>query len=316
MVQKIRTSIIVASTFINLACIVALFVLNIYSDKNIDYNNEKQYKKEYSFDSAFYFSSVLTLNSLALFFWIFLISSFCAGECECECNCNCCGGRCCESCSCGNGVDCSCNNCNNNGDAGKLAIVCLIFVCLILIIYYTIKCVGKHISRYIALASIAFVHFCIFIVSLMMADKYFYRIFYIMLFSGFSIAVNMLSISLPNLESCKKLRYKERIPSSEVINYNVNPNQISQINNNIVINNNMNNYNNKPNPNNNYSPVFPNNNQMYPLPIVNNEYNVENQNNEKNANNNSNDIKIQFADINNKDMGDAPLPAFEMQVKK
>ena len=78
----------------------------------------------------------------------------------------------------------------------------------------------------------------------------------------------------------------------------------------------MNNYNNKPNPNNNYSPVFPNNNQMYPLPIVHNEYNVENQNNERNENNNSNDIKIQFADINNKDMGDAPLPAFEMQVKK
>ena len=333
MVQKIRTSIMIILTIINFICMFAIFLLNsltyseykhknwyVYNNDNMYYNNitnsdssqykDRYYNNEYQFNSSFYFSSVLTLNCLSSFFWFFLLCSFCTGECDCSCNSKgCCSDGCtCNSNNCGN---CNCNN--NSGDCGKLAIVCLIFICLFLIIYYALKCLGKHIARYVALSSIFFINFCLFVVSLLVINNYDYNIIRIMIFSGIAVLLNLLAISLPNVKSCERFRFKERIPSSEIINYNINPNQISQINNNVMINNNMNIYNNEPVPN---YPIYPNNDKMYPLSIVNNESNNEKPNVEKNVSINSNDTNDQFADVNNKDLGDAPLPAYEMQTNK
>ena len=271
---------------------------NSTNSYNSYYNKRKSYTGQYGFESSFYFASVLTLNCISLFLWFFLLSSFCAGEKECNCDCRCCNGA------------CDCNNCNcncNNGDAGKAALICIVFICLILIIYYSIKCCGKHIARYISIASMAFINFCILIVSLLVINNYnYHHIFPIMLVSGISIISNLLAIGLPNLKSCEILRYKDRIPSSEIINYNFNSNQNSQFNNNnAMANNNMNMQNNGQNPID--YPMYP----KYSVPIVNNEVN----NNGRNMSMNSNDTNSQIVDNINKDMGDAPLPAFEMQVK-
>ena len=87
------------------------------------------------------------------------------------------------------------------------------------------------------------------------------------------------------------------------------------MNNNVMMNNNMNNYNNVP-IQANYI-VYPNNyntNVGPDVPVVNYE---SKPNMGKNISiNNSNDSNNQFVIDNSNDMGDAPLPANEMQVKK
>lgn len=239
MVQKIRTSIIVILSIVNIFCIFAIFLLNTnlfdvyqykkdinYNPENLNkfnttnsynqfYNKRKLYHKYYSYDSSSYFIIILTLNCLAVFFWIFLISSFCYGEKECGCE---------RGCS-----NCGSNNCNcaynNNGDAGKAALASLIFLGFILIIYYSLKKCGKHIVRYIVLASMGIINFCILIFSLLVINNYnLYHIFPIMVVSGISIISNFLAILLPNIKSCENLRYQDSIPSFEIMNYNLDSN--------------------------------------------------------------------------------------------
>ena len=146
-------------------------------------------------------------------------------------------------------------------------------------------------------------------------------IFRIMIISGISALINLLAIILPNINLCKMFRYNRRILSSDIINSNINQNQLSQINSNVMVsNNNMNNYGNIP-IQVNYN-IYSNNNQINQVPVVSNEYpvvsneyNGETPNVERSDNINSNDSNNQFVEENNKEMGMAPLPAFEMQPK-
>ena len=327
MLQKIRTSMIVILSILNILSIIAIFILisNDHKDLKYEYDTERfdsnnKYMNKYNstyyynnnnhipirnyfFDTSSYFTSIIILNSLSLFFWFLLIFSFCTGESECYCDGNCCSG------SCGN---CSCNNCNNDAETGKLILVCMVFVCLILLIYYSLKCLGKHLSRYVSISSTAFIDLCILFLSMLLFYGRNDQLLYIMICSGISFVINILTILLPNLKSCEILRFKSRIPSSEIINYNnnQNQNQISQVNNNVMVNNNMNNYNNAPYPFNHVA--YPNNGQINSVPIIANEYNNANQNAGINANIESND---QFVIDNNNNIGNAPLPAYEMQVK-
>ena len=144
-------------------------------------------------------------------------------------------------------------------------------------------------------------------------------IFRIMIISGISALINLLAIILPNINLCKMFRYNRRILSSDISNSNINQNQLSQINSNVMVsNNNMNNYGNIP-IQVNYN-IYSNNNQINRVPVVSNEYpvvsneyNGETPNLERSVNINSNDSNNQFVEENNKEMGMAALPAFEMQ---
>ena len=326
MVQKIRTSLVISLTVINLISILAIFMLinldkseirykndfyiennrhgNRYNLTNLYNNNEFEevyHYKNFFINYTTYYAAVLMLNIICVFFWIFLISSFCSGEQECECS-----GSCCDA-------NCNCGNCSvANGDAGKLALVCLLFICLILLIYYSLKCCGKHIARYISLSVIAFANFCILIFSLLMLDHERKLIYQIILFSALSCFANLSSIILPNLQSCERLRFRARIPSA---NISINQNPIPQYSNNVIMNNNnMNNYNNF-----NNAPIQANY-VVYPNSYVTNGGPVANYeskpNTEKNTSINSNDFGNQIIVDNSNDMGDAPLPDNENQVKK
>ena len=342
MLQKIRPSIILILSILNSLIIFVLFLIisnvkadykynsvhqklsenrnipNIYNETNKYYINNDIDDKEstfskYFFDNSSYFTSILILNILCSYFLLLLIFSFCTGENDC---CYCCEGAC--YCSNSNG-NCSCNN----SDGGKAMLICLIFICLILAIYYSLKCCGKHFARYISITSISFFHLCIFFLSLLALNGENKDIFRIMTISGISALINLLTIILPNIHICKMLRYNGRILSSEINNSNIiqNQNQLSQINNNVMaINNNMNNYGNLP-IQVNYD-IYSNNNQINQVPVVNNEYPVVNNeyngaspNLERNVNINYNDSNNKYVEENNKEMGMAPLPAFEMQPK-
>lgn len=332
MLNKIKTSIIVLLVILNLICVVGIYVLisfnsdkldykygkyklNSYNNFNNNYNvsnlyynnvgNQKYLDRIIFLDYSVYFGAILTINSLSLFLWFLLLGSFCVGERECDCNCN---GSC---------DGCNCNNCTTNGnDAGKAALVCLVLVCLILMIYYSLKCCGKHLSRHISIICYIFNNFCIFALSLLMIRGNNDEIILIMIISGISFLVNLLALVLPNIKFCKRLRLHSRVRSSEVINYNINQNQISQINNNnnVMINNNMNNYNDVP-IQANYV-VDPNMYKTNEPPVVNSQNNSQNQIIERNVSINQNDSNNQLFEDNIKDLGGAPLPAYEMQVKK
>jgi len=335
MLNKIKTSIIVLLVILNLISVVSIYVLISFNSDELDYNykthgfdihndyvnnynvsnlyhkneGKQKYLKNIIFlDNSVYFGAILTINSLSLFLWFLLLGSFCVGESECDCNC----GRCCCDGS------CNCNNCNvNNNDAGKAALVCLVFICLILIIYYSLKCCGKHLSRHISIICYIFNNFCIFSLSLLMVRGTNNEIAQIMIISGISLIINLLALVLPNINFCKRLRFHSRVRSSEIINYNINQNQIQipQINNNnVMINNNMNNFNDVP-IQANYV-VDPNMYKTNEAPVVNSENNSQNQIIERNVSINQNDSNNQLFEDNNKDLGGAPLPAYEMQVKK
>ena len=150
-----------------------------------------------------------------------------------------------------------------------------------------------------------------FFLSLLVVNGENNEIFRIMIISGASALLNLLAIILPNFNICKILRYKRRIYSSEIINSNINKNQLPQINNNVIVNNNFNNYDNINIPVNPYT--NPNSVQLNQVQVVNNEYNGNNQNIERNVSINSNDSNNQFVEENSKELGTAPLPAFEMK---
>ena len=334
MLNKIRTSIIVLLLILNLIFITSIFLLVSFNEDQIDYKynidklnyhtgfvnnynisnlyyknegNEKYLNQKIFLDYSVYFGAILTINSLSLFLWILLFGSFCVGESECDCNCDC-GSTCRDG-------SCNCSNCSTNGnDAGKAALVCLVFICLILIIYYSLKCCGKHLSRYISIICYIFNNFCIFILSLLMIRGANNEIFLILIISCISLIANLLALVLPNFERCKRLRFRSRISSSQVINYNINQNQMSQINNNnAMINNNMNNFNDVP-IQANYV-VNPNMYKTNEGPVAGSQNNSENQNIGRNLSVNQNDSNSQLFEDNNNDLGGAPLPANEMQVK-
>ena len=346
MVQKIRTSLVVSLTVINLISILAIFMFlnfnkgdinyneNFYIKQNnyertnrynttnsIKYNNNYEIygNKYYFIDYYTYYHSVVILNSLCIFFWIYLICTFCVGESDCTCD----GGACCDS-------SCNCGNCSvTNPDAGKLALLCLIFICAILAIYYSLKCIGKHIARYISLTATGFMNLFILILSILILDNENSQIYQIILFSGISTIANLSSVILPNLQSCQRLRFRSRVPPPQVINYSINQNSVPQINNNVMMNNNnMQNYNYNYNnvPIQPIQPIqqmqqmqanyiaYPNNYNPNMGPVVNYE---SKPNMEKNINiNSSNESNNQFVLDNPYDMGDAPLPDNENQVKK
>ena len=342
MVQKIRTSLVVSLTVINLISIIAIFMLLNFNKGDTDYydnfyindnnfprtnrynttnslkyhdNYDINLNKNYFIDYSVYYSSIIILNSLCIFFWIFLICTFCVGESDCSCD-----GACCDS-------SCNCGNCSvNNPDAGRLALLCLIFICVILAIYYSLKCCGKHIARYISLTATGFINLFILILSLLILDKESNQLYQIILFSGISSIANLISVILPNLQSCQILRFRSRMLPSQVINYSINQNSVPQINNNAMMNNNNMqnynyNYNNVPiqqmqqiQPIQGNYIVYPNNNNPIVGPVINYESkpNLENNINISNSNESNN----QFVLDNPYDMGDAPLPANENQVKK
>ena len=210
----------------------------------------------------------------------------------------------------------------------------MIFACIIIIVYYSLKCCGKHIARYISIISTIFINACIFVVSLLvLSDRNYDQVLRILIVSGFSIFVNSLSVILPNIKSCKKFRFKSRLPSSDIIDYNRNQLQIidynrnqlqiSQINNNVIIQNSMNNNNNNNNtpvPVNYMKPQDDKDYNIYAIPVPSINTERQNQNNENISNNisnnNDNNANNQIVEDVNQDMGIAPLPAFEMQTKK
>jgi hypothetical protein len=165
---------------------------------------------------------------------------------------------------------------------------------------------------------------CIFVVSLLiLSDRNYDQVLRILIVSGFSIFVNSLSVILPNIKSCKKFRFKSRLPSSDIIDYNRNQLQISQINNNVIIQNSMNsnnNNNNTPVPVNYMKPQDDKDYNIYAIPVPSINTERQNQNNENISsnisNNNDNNANNQIVEDVNQDMGIAPLPAFEMQTKK
>ena len=310
MLQKIRPSIIMILSILNFLSIFVLFLIISYDEKdykyksqsqqlsenrnnpniynttneyyiNNDINNKESAFAKYFFDNSSYYTNILILNILCSYFLLLLIFSFCIGENDC-----CCEGTCHGSCYNGN---CTCNNCSNTSDGGKAMLICLVFVCLILIIYYSLKCCGKKLARYISITSISFSHLCMFFLSLLVINGENKDIFRIMIISGISALINLLAIILPNINLCKMFRYNRRILSSDISNSNI-PIQV--------------NYN-----------IYSNNNQINQVPVVSNEYNGETPNLERSVNINSNDSNNQFVEENNKEMGMAPLPAFEMQPK-
>ena len=349
MAHKIGTLIIIIASIINLIGIVAMFTFislkedgieiekkdknnyNLNNDFTIDNNfdinkkynnsihnnnfpqeeipfNDYNIDKKFIFDSSFYFKSILILNSFSLFFWILLVFSFCVGDRECNCiycDCACRSGDC---------------NCNNNGDGAKAALICLIFICFALIIYYSLKFCGKHLSRYIVLSCFIFNNLCIFIFSSFIINKYSFYVFEIVMISLSLIIINALFMIIPNISACKWFRFHVRVH---------NENQIPNINNSAVIYNNGNNYYN----NNIYQPNqvnyagYPNyqidpslNYNVYPVPMGKNEYNNDNHDNNDSQNkehesNNNNEIESNNQIIDdNLDMGNAPLPAHEAQI--
>ena len=346
MVHKIGTCIIVLATIINIIGISALFsFISYYEDElnvkikpkndfNLDddnindnnYINQNKYNntnhkmnnpqddvsfndynldKKFIFSSSFYYKSIIILNSFSLFLWILLIFSFFVGENDCRC-------RCCESVGACNTGNC---NCNNNADGGKAILVCLVFICIIIILYYCVKLCGKHFSRYIILSCLIFNNLCIFIFSFLIITRYSVPGFQIVLISLLLMIFNILFIIIPNIPACKRFRFESLVP---------NESQISNVNNNsAVINNNANNYMNNYPPNQANYAGYPNyqinpnpNNGVYVVPITSNEYNNDNQNirNENMNNNNNMNSNNQIIDDNG-DMGNAPLPAHEVQVK-
>ena len=348
--QKIRTSIIVILAILNFICPITMYFLSKldtnnydYDDNTFEYNpinhhyafqnrnnitnsyyrnkyNDDYYNKENLITSTLYLGCLLTLNTLCLFFWLILISSFCVGETEC---CDCCYGNNSNCCNC----DCSSYHCDcsgSNNECGKFALVLMIFACIIVIVYYSLKCCGKHIARYISIISTIFINACIFVVSLLvLSDRNYDQVLRILIVSGFSIFVNSLSVILPNIKSCKKFRFRNRLPSSDIIDYNRNQLQISQINNNVIIQNSMNNNNNNNNtpvPVNYMKPQDDKDYNIYAIPVPNINTERQNQNNENISNNisnnNDNNADNQIVEDVNQDMGIAPLPAFEMQTKK
>ena len=321
MVQKIRTSVIVILTILNFIGFLSIMICASFSNQpkpynkrkissNNNYNNYSTEKDRLEFEmmnmkmndkynnktnrkllihkhiSSFYYESILILDLLFLYFCFNLVSSFIIGDNECNNCCDCCD-CCCRGCQCGS-ADCNCNNYRGNGSE---IIACLIIIFIFVVIYYSTKLCGKHLSRYISLTFISFINFSIVLLSLVELNEN-ENVIYIIFISTILFIFNILGIFLPNFKKCEKLRYKSIAPII-VINYP--SNQSYQTNNNTIINNNL---------NNNLQ-----SNNIYPVPIINSEYNGNHQqvpiksssliNNENENNNNLG---------NSGNMGLPPLP--------
>ena len=127
-----------------------------------------------------------------------------------------------------------------------------------------------------------------------------------MIISGISFILNLLAILLPNIKFRSLFRFRARRNPSDVINYNINQNQISKIDNNIE-DKNMSipeNY-----------PSFAENGQINSVPVVDSQYNEDIKNKDRNESINSMETINKSVFVYNKDMGTAPLPADEIKVK-
>ena len=276
MVQKIRSSIISVLTIINFIGIIIFFISisqynSSYSHKGkISQNNYNSYfyeknntlinntndiflEKErkakllhYSF-SKYYFISILTLNLMLFYFCFSLLFSFCIGDVECQCN-NCCCRCCCDG---------GCGGCDlRSGDNENGIIACLIIIIFLIIIYFSTKLCGKHLSRYISLSFISFIYFSIFVISLLSINVCNSTIKSNIFISAFYFICNLSGMILPNLNKCEYLRYGYN-QSLEVTNFP----QYPQIQNNRIAININNSYNK------NKRDI------AYNVPIVKNEYN-------------------------------------------
>lgn len=262
-------------------------------------NLRKLYRYNNSF-SSFYQSSLLILNLIFLYFCLNLISSFLVGDNECQ---NCCCGNCdCRG-------DCNCSN-SSGGNGGEI-LVCLILLFILIIIYFSTKLCGKHLSRYISLSFIIIINFSILIISLIylsIDDDSVIKSN--ILISSILLICNALGISLPNCKKCENLTYKSKYPSDSQ-NINFPPYQLPEINNGIAVNNNNFGYYNNSQVTTN--PNIPN----YPIPVVSNGYieypqqapnNVSltnsTNNNSIDSSDNLNSQKLEYSG----DMGIPPLP--------
>ena len=272
--------------------------LNSYNIKNrpqiFEYKKNLNLRKLYRYNnsfSSFYQDSLLILNLIFLYFCFILISSFLVGDNECR---NCCGCNC--------RGDCSCSNSRNSG--GELC-VCLVLLIFLIIIYFSTKICGKHLSRYISLSFIIIINFFIFIMSFIyLSIDEDSSIKFNIVISLVLLICNVLGISLPNCKKCENLTYKFKSPiDSENINFP--PYQLPEINNGISMNNNNSQVTANPN--------IPN----YPIPVVSNEfieYPKQAQNNISLTNNTNNSSIDSSDNLNNQkleysgDLGIPPLP--------
>ena len=324
MPQKIRTSIIVILTIINIIGVIFIFItissyeanshkyerklskinkndnnnnINILKYLKINNSTKLNQSKKSSYSpsfasSSFYSDSILLLNYIFLYFCINLLISFAIGESECY-NCNCCA--CCSCCcrgGCGGNCDCNCNNVRN----GNEIIICIVFMIIIFILYYSVKICGKHLSRFISLSFIIIINSLIIFISLAHLNEDSNIIKCNLLISTFLFICNLLGFMLPNFKKCENLRYKSvsHVPMINSQHQSSNANGYF--------------------PNNNYYNGNVSPNVVYAVPIVNNEYNVYPQTNSTTVstsicslNNNSENSGNQNL-MNSGNLGIPPLP--------
>ena len=165
-----------------------------------------------------------------------------------------------------------------------------------------IRFCGKHLSRYVSILFIICINFTILIISLTSKEINNRSILINIINSIFLFVINIFVIVLPNLKICKKLTYKYN-RSPPLINYP--QTQITQINNNVTINNSLENKNNEIN---------------NPAPLADNLNSLENKKNNKiniidNSNNDSTEINSNRI-LNYGNMGIPPLPKQKIEEKK
>lgn len=318
MIKYIRTSVILAITIINFIGIIIYFIslskyyenTNVYKrklqiiptnfitklDNNINLDNTSHNKlrklKQYS---SFYYKRVLILNLLFIYFGINLIISFCIGEYEFEnqcCNCNCNSGW-------------NFNLSRNNYYGHRSGAVIFIFILLVFVLMVGfIKFCGKHLSRYISILFVICINFIILILSLDSKEIKNKSVKINIINSLFLFLLNILVIIFPNLKNFKIFTYKfNRSPT--LINYP--QTQISQITNNVTINNNIQNIN-KNNEINNPAPL-PNFNTLESKKSENINAVLNKSNNDSKEINNK-------RNLNNSDLGIPPLPLLKIESKK
>lgn len=191
-------------------------ILNISSNKEIRklYN----YEDDFSDDEIIY---ALIADSIGIFFTFVLMFSFCLEKNEC-CDRNsqddlgwCCL-YCCLCCDCD--CNCKCDNCDckgGNGNDSAAGLLLLLIVLLIFVgIYYAIKAMGKHLSRYVSVVAEFLVDISIMILISMFDDhdtgecKDKFSLIYTV--CGILACCNFLSLLIPNLSCGEYFRYGYR----------------------------------------------------------------------------------------------------------
>jgi len=150
---------------------------------------------------------LLLLSSLGIFFSFVLMVSFCVDKNEC------CDpdsreemGFCCVWCWCYD-PNCRCrHHRDSNYESGLL--VCLVLLLVFVIVYFSVKACGKHISRCIAIiAEFLFSFACVILASIYAQTGPSDLVGSIITISSILTIMNFLGLLLPNLACCISLTY-------------------------------------------------------------------------------------------------------------